>query len=135
MAVFKLNVLTPEKIFFKGEAEQLVAKTTSGYVGILKGHAPYVASIVPSEMKIKAAGGEFRSAAISDGVVKVSEDDTVTVLTSAIEWSDEIDVARAERSKERAEKQLKAESSRTEFDLAERQLKRALNRISVAGKK
>ena len=65
----------------------------------------------------------------------MSEDDTVTVLTSAIEWSDEIDVARAERSKERAEKQLKAESSRTEFDLAERQLKRALNRISVANKK
>lgn len=134
MAGFKLNVLTPEKIFFQGEAEQLVAKTTSGYVGILKGHVPYVASIVPSELKIKA-NGEFRSAAISDGVVKVSVDDTVTVLTSAVEWSDEIDVARAERSKERAEKQLKAQTSRTEFDLAERQLKRAVNRISVAGKK
>ena len=134
MAVFKLKVLTPEKIFFQGETEQLIAKTTSGYVGILKGHAPYVASIVPSELKIKI-DGSFRSAAISDGVVKVSEDDTVTVLTSAVEWSDEIDVARAERAKARAEKQLKAESSRTEFDLAERQLKRAVNRISVAGKR
>ncbi|WP_294483311.1 ATP synthase F1 subunit epsilon [uncultured Ruminococcus sp.] len=134
MAVFKLRVLTPEKIFFEGDAEQLVAKTTSGNVGIMRGHAPYVASIVPSELKIKA-DGNFRSAAISDGIVKVSEDSFVTVLTSAIEWSDEIDVARAERSKERAEKQLKAETSRTEFDLAERQLKRAVNRISVAGKK
>lgn len=134
MAVFKLRVLTPEKIFFEGETEQLIAKTTSGYVGILKGHAPYVASIVPSEMKIKI-GSEFRSAAISDGVVKVSEDNAVTVLTSAVEWSDEIDIARAERSKARAEKQLKAETSRTEFDLAERQLKRAINRISVANKK
>ncbi|MBQ8965737.1 ATP synthase F1 subunit epsilon [Ruminococcus sp.] len=134
MAVFKLRVLTPEKVFFDGDCEQLTAKTTSGYVGILKGHAPYVASIVPSEMKIKADGNS-RSAAISDGVVKVSADDTVTVLTSAIEWSDEIDVARAERARERAEKQLKAQTSRTEFDLAERQLKRAVNRISVAGKK
>ncbi len=134
MAVFKLKVLTPEKVFFQGETEQLIAKTTSGYVGILKGHAPYVASLVPAEMKIKVDGA-FRSAAISDGVVKVSEDDTVTVLTSAVEWSDEIDVARAERAKERAEKQLKAQSSRTEFDLAERQLKRAVNRITVAGKK
>ena len=68
-------------------------------------------------------------------MLKVSLDGEVTVLTSAVEWSDEIDVARAERSKERAEKQLKAESSRTEFDLAERQLKRAVNRISVASKK
>ena len=134
MAVFKLRVLTPEKVFFDGDCEQLTAKTTSGYVGILKGHAPYVASIVASEMKIKADGNS-RSAAISDGVVKVSADDTVTVLTSAIEWSDEIDVARAERARERAEKQLKAQTSRTEFDLAERQLKRAVNRISVAGKK
>ncbi|WP_295153729.1 ATP synthase F1 subunit epsilon [uncultured Ruminococcus sp.] len=133
MAVFKLRVLTPEKIFFEDETEQLIAKTTSGYVGILKGHAPYVASIVPSEMKIKI-GSELRSAAISDGIVKVSEDGAVTVLTSAVEWSDEIDVARAERSKARAEKQLKAETSRTEFDLAERQLKRAVNRISVAKK-
>lgn len=134
MAVFKLRVLTPEKIFFEDETEQLIAKTTSGYVGILKGHAPYVASIVPSEMKIRI-GSELRSAAISDGIVKVSEDGAVTVLTSAVEWSDEIDVARAERSKARAEKQLKAETSRTEFDLAERQLKRAVNRISVASKK
>ena len=134
MAVFKLRVLTPEKIFFEDKTEQLIAKTTSGYVGILKGHAPYVASIVPSEMKIRI-GSELRSAAISDGIVKVSEDGAVTVLTSAVEWSDEIDVARAERSKARAEKQLKAETSRTEFDLAERQLKRAVNRISVASKK
>ncbi|HCJ42267.1 ATP synthase F1 subunit epsilon [uncultured Ruminococcus sp.] len=134
MAVFKLKVLTPEKVFFQDETEQLVAKTTTGYVGILAGHSPYVASLVPAEMKIKIDGA-FRSAAISDGVVKVSEDGTVTVLTSAVEWSDEIDVARAQRSKERAEKQLKAQTSRTEFDLAERQLKRAVNRISVAGKK
>ncbi len=134
MAVFKLKVLTPEKVFFQDETEQLVIKTTTGYVGILAGHSPYVASLVPAEMKIKIDGA-FRSAAISDGVVKVSEDGTVTVLTSAVEWSDEIDVARAQRSKERAEKQLKAQTSRTEFDLAERQLKRAVNRISVAGKK
>lgn len=134
MAVFKLKVLTPEKVFFSGDAEQLTVKTASGYVGILKGHAPYVAGIVPSELKIKAEGST-RPAAIADGIVKVSEDGLVTVLTSAVEWSDEIDVARAQRSKERAEKQLKAEASRTEFDLAERQLKRAVNRISVAGKK
>lgn len=134
MAVFKLKVLTPEKVFFDGDAEQITVKTASGYVGILRGHAPYVAGIVPSEMKIKA-DGVSRPAAIADGIVKVSEDNTVTVLTSAVEWSEEIDVARAQRSKERAEKQLQAEASRMEFDLAERQLKRAVNRISVAEKK
>ncbi|MBR1864478.1 MAG: ATP synthase F1 subunit epsilon [Ruminococcus sp.] len=134
MGSFKLKVVTPEKIFFSGETEQVIAKTTTGNIGILAGHAPYVASIVPSELRIKTGEG-FRSAAISDGIIKVSEDGGVTVLTSAVEWSDEIDVARAQRAKERAEAALKADASRAEFDLAERRLKRAVNRIGVAGRK
>lgn len=135
MTAYKLKVITPEKTFYSGDTEQLIAKTASGNIGVLAGHAPYVSSVIPSELKIKAAGGDFRSAAISDGILKVSDDGSVTIFTSAVEWSDEIDVARAERSKKKAESILKAQSSRTEFDLAERRLKRAVNRIGVAGKK
>lgn len=135
MTAYKLKVITPEKTFYSGDTEQVIAKTPSGNIGILANHAPYVAAVIPSELKIKAAGGEFRSAAISDGILKISDDGTVTILTSAVEWSDEIDVARAELAKKKAETILKAESSRMEFDLAERRLKRAVNRISVANKK
>lgn len=134
MTPYNLKVLTPEKVFFQGQTQQLIAKTTSGNVGILAGHMPYVASIVPSELKIKVEG-EFRSAAISGGLIKVAADGNVTILSPAIEWSDEIDVARAQRSKERAENALKAQESIEEFDLAQQRLRRALNRLAVSAKK
>lgn len=132
MTAYKLKVITPEKTFYSGDTEQIIAKTHSGNIGILANHAPYVAGIIPSELKIKAAGEDFKSAAISDGILKISDDGSVTILTSAVEWSDEIDVARAELAKKKAETVLKAEASRTEFDLAERRLRRAVNRIGVA---
>ena len=134
MTPYNLKVLTPEKVFFQGQTQQLIAKTTSGNVGILAGHMPYVASIVPSELKIKVEG-EFRSAAISGGLIKVAADGNVTILSPAIEWSDEIDVARAQRSKERAENALKVQASIEEFDLAQQRLRRALNRLAVSAKK
>lgn len=134
MTPYKLKVITPEKIFFDGSTEQIIAKTMAGNVGILAGHSPYVANLPASELKIKI-DGSFRSAAVSDGVIKVSDSGEVTILSSAIEWSDEIDIARAEKAKEIAEKEMKLNASRKEFDMAERKLKRAMNRLVVAGKK
>ena len=95
MTPFDLKIITPEKTFFEGNTEQIIVRTVSGDIGILAGHAPYVANIVSSPFRIKIEG-EFRTAAISGGLIKVSADG-VTVVTSAIEWADEIDVARAGR--------------------------------------
>ncbi len=133
MTPFDLKIITPEKTFFDGSTEQIVAKTTSGNVGILAGHSPYVANIVSSPFRIMI-DGEFRTAAISGGLMKVSQQEVV-VVTSAIEWADEIDVARAERAKALAEQKLKENASRKEFDRAEQKLRRAMNRLVVAGKK
>lgn len=134
MTPYNIKVLTPEKIFYEGSTEQIIAKTASGNVGILAGHSPYVANLVASELRIKI-DGSFRSAAVSDGIIKVSADGTVTILSSAIEWSDEIDVARAEKAKAYAESKMKEHASQREFDLAEQKLKRALNRLVVAQKR
>ncbi|MBO5449737.1 MAG: ATP synthase F1 subunit epsilon [Ruminococcus sp.] len=134
MTPYNIKVLTPEKIFYEGSTEQIIAKTASGNVGILAGHSPYVANLVASELRIKI-DGSFRSAAVSDGIIKVSVDGTVTILSSAIEWSDEIDVARAEKAKAYAESKMKEHASQKEFDLAEQKLKRALNRLVVAQKR
>lgn len=99
MTPFDLKIITPEKTFFEGNTEQIIVRTVSGDIGILAGHAPYVANIVSSPFRIKIEG-EFRTAAISGGLIKVSAEG-VTVVTSAIEWADEIDVARAERQRRR----------------------------------
>ena len=56
-------------------------------------------------------------------------------MTSAIEWADEIDVARAEMAKAAAENKLRENASQKEFERAEQKLRRAMNRLVVAGKK
>lgn len=133
MTPFNIKIITPEKTFFQGTTTQIIAKTTSGNVGILHGHVPYVANLVASPLKIEVDGA-LKEAALSGGFLKVSEQDVI-VVTNAVEWADEIDVARAERSKQNAEERMKRNESRKEFDRAEKKLKRALNRLIVAGKK
>lgn len=133
MTAYNLKIITPEKTFFEGTTTQIIAKTTSGNVGILHGHVPYVANLVSAPFKIEI-DGTLREAAITGGLLKVSPDNVV-VVTNAIEWADEIDVARAERSKQNAEERMKRHESQKEFDRAEKKLKRALNRLTVAGKK
>jgi F-type H+-transporting ATPase subunit epsilon len=84
-------------------------------------------------MKIEV-GGTLKEAAVSGGFIKVSPEEVI-VVTNAIEWAEEIDVARAERSKLNAEERMKRNESQKEFDRAEKKLRRALNRLMVAGKK
>lgn len=134
MNTFKLRIITPEKIFYEGEAVQIIAKTAAGNVGILAGHTPYVANVVPSPLKISENGTDFRVAAVSAGVVKF-ENGIATVVTTAVEWAEDIDIARAERSKQLAERELAAQASDKEFRHAEQRLKRALNRLTVSEKK
>ncbi len=133
MKEFRLKIITPEKTFFDGMTAEIVARTTEGDVGVLSGHSPYVANLVSGPLKIMLQNGEFRVAAVSEGAISVSADETV-ILASAVEWADEIDVERAKRSEEDARRRLAEYSSQKEFDLAERKLKRALNRLTLAGK-
>ncbi len=129
MKPYKLKIVTPEKIFFDGEAEQITIRTTEGDIGILANHIKYVCNIVAGPLKVKDISGE-REAALSEGILKVS-DEGVTVLASTAEWANEIDLERAERAKQKAENILSDKSRADEFDRAEIKLKRALTRISV----
>ena len=131
MTPFKLHIITPEKTFFDGETEQIVVRTTVGDVGILNGHEPYCAALGIGQMRVMM-GGEFRHAATSGGIIKVSHEKTI-ILVQTCEWSDEIDITRANAAKEAAEGRIKAAQSDNELRLAEAKLKRALNRIDTAG--
>ena len=130
MTPFKLQIITPEKTFFDGETEQIIARTTVGDVGILNGHEPYCAALGIGQMRVMI-DGQFRRAATTGGIIKVSREKTV-ILVQACEWADEIDVNRAEHAKEVAEGRIKAAHSDNELRLAEAKLKRALNRIDEA---
>ena len=130
MTPFKLQIMTPEKTVFDGETEQIIVRTTVGDVGILNGHEPYCAAISIGQMRIMI-NGEFRRAATSGGIIKVSKEKT-TVLVQTCEWSDEIDVERAEAAKATAEARVQAAKDDKELLLAEAKLKRALNRIDTS---
>ncbi len=130
MTPFKLQIITPEKTVFDGEAEQVIVRTTVGDVGILKGHEPYCAALGIGQMRIMQ-NGEIRRAATSGGIIKVSKEIT-TILVQTCEWSDEIDVERANAAKAAAEERIKAAKSDKELLLADAKLKRALNRIDTS---
>ena len=133
MTPFKLQIITPDGVFFDGMTENVIVRTTVGDKGILAHHEPYVAALTISKFKVKI-DGDFRYGAISSGVIKVGKDKTV-ILAQSCEWADEIDVDRAVRAKELAESRIseyEKANDQKNLDIAEFKLKRALNRIEVA---
>lgn len=131
MTPFNLQILTPDKEFYSGETENLIVRTTVGDKGILAKHEDYVAALPIGKLKVKI-DGSFRTAAVSEGIVKVSKEKTV-VLVQSCEWADEIDIDRAKAAKEAAETRLKAaEKEDREYLIAEYKLKRAINRIETS---
>ena len=131
MTPFNLKIVTPDGLIFDGQAEKLIVRTTGGDVCILARHMNYVAPLGMG-MAIVEAGGKRRTAACIGGMLSVS-DGEVTLVPTTFEWSEKIDLQRAEASYEKAEKILNSGSaSDTELALAQAKLHRALVRKSVA---
>ncbi len=134
MKTFRLQIITPDRILFDGDAVQLTARTTEGDVGILAGHTRYAAILKTGALQIKLENGESRTAAVASGALKVSDEKT-TVITTAAEWAEEIDAEWAERSRQDA--LAKLDRYKNEPDRQERanlKLQRALNRLRISGK-
>ena len=134
MTGFPLKIVTPDGLLFDGTAQQLTVRTTSGDVAILARHVNYVAPLGMGEATV-TVDGEKRYAACIGGMVSVV-DGIVTLVPTTFEWAEDIDVARAKLSEERAEKSLeKKDATDMEIGLAEARLKRALIRKNVATRK
>lgn len=130
MTPFKLQIFTPDKLFFDGETDNLIVRTTVGDKGILARHEDYVAALPIGKLKVKM-DGNFKVAAVSEGVIKVSRDKTV-IFTQSCEWAEEIDIDRAKAAKDNAEKRMEqAKEDEKAYLLAEYKLKRAINRIEA----
>ena len=125
-----LKVVTPDKLFFEGEIDMLVARTIEGDVGILLNHSPLVTILDIGRLVIKD-GDERKIAAGAGGYIDV-RNNNITVVSDACEWEEELDINRAERAKERASKRLEDKS--TDTFKAELALKKAINRINVGNK-
>ncbi|MDI6605003.1 MAG: ATP synthase F1 subunit epsilon [Thermoanaerobacteraceae bacterium] len=132
MKKFHLEVLTLYRKFYDGEVDEIVISTSVGKIGILAGHVPMVADVAIGTIKIKV-DDKWKEAFVSSGFMEVQRD-KVTVFVESAEWPEEIDILRAKRAKERAQKKIKEKLSRREYILARAALRRALVRMNIAEK-
>lgn len=133
MREFDLEIVTPDGVEFSGKAESVIVRTDDGDVQILAGHVDYMASLGTGKVKL-IAGGTERIAAASGGFITVSGGE-VKLVAITFEFSDDIDLSRAKRAKERAEEQIRNAQNDKELVLAKAKLKRAISRISAASEK
>ena len=104
MSSIRLDIVTAERVVFSEDVDVVVAPGVEGQLGILPHHAPLMTTLQPGELRVKKGGEEF-SLAISGGFLEVRPD-RVIVLADTAERAEEIDVARAEEAKRRAEESL-----------------------------
>ncbi len=126
---FNLRIITPERVFYEGEAEMVEFNTTEGQVGVLPGHIPLTVIIKPGILHIHEAEGE-KMAALHAGFAEILPEG-ITILAEIVEWPDEIDEGRAEAARERAEERLHSRTPETDIARAETALQRAIARIQV----
>ena len=132
MKEFELQIVTPDGLIFDGNAERLTVRADDGDVEILAGHVDYVASLGTGTARLVSDGKE-RAAAASGGFITVSGG-KVKLVAVTFEFAEEIDVERARRARERALEMRREAKTEREIALAEARLKRAMSRISAAGK-
>ena len=133
MATYHLQIVTPDRKVFDGEAAKLSMRTVGGDVCILAHHIDYAAPLGTGEARVTDADGTTRSAACSGGMLSVSGGE-VRVIATTFEWADEIDRVRAEHARSEAQARLeKLNRDDKEYAIVEAKLKRALVRMNVKG--
>jgi len=127
--LFKLKIVTPDKIFYEGDAIMVELTTTEGQIGVYANHIPLTAIVSPGVLKIHEEG-QVRKASLISGFLEILPEQVV-IMAEVAEWPEEIDANRAEEARVRAERRLKENSAETDTLRAEMALKRALTRLEA----
>jgi len=132
----ELIIVTPERQLLRETVAEVTLPGADGQLGILPGHAPLITELGIGELNLRRKSGDSVPIAIISGFAEVLGD-RVTVLAETAERPEEIDVARAEEAKKRAEQRLAAASTDPDIDWSRAAiaLQRSLIRIQVARKR
>ena len=133
MSSIRLDIVTAERVVYSDEVDAVIAPGIEGQLGILPHHTPLMTTLRPGELRVRKGGEEF-SLAISGGFFEVRPD-RVIVLADTAERVEEIDIARAEEAKRRAEERLREHVPEMDVARAEGALLRALTRLQVVEKR
>ena len=127
---FQLEIVTPEKLVVRDNAEEAQIPGRSGYIGVLPGHAPLITELGAGEISYRS-NGQLHRFSMAWGFAEILPD-KVTVLAETVEGAHEIDLARAQQSLDQAENLLKTAQTEEEFSVATSKMRRAEARIEVA---
>jgi len=127
-----MDVVTPERLLFSDEVDEVIAPGSEGEFGVLPGHCHFLTTLRIGELRYRK-DQEWKRFSVSWGYAKV-EPTRITILAEIAERAEEIDLARAQAAAQRAEEELAAATKREEMDAARQRLEKALLRLKVGGK-
>lgn len=133
--MLSLKIVTPEKVIYENNIEQVSVPTTTGEITILSHHVPLVSILQAGELKIKDKNGE-QVMAVSGGFLEIKANNELVILADNAERAEEIDVDRAEQARQRAIEQMERTKAEEDVDYAKLQavLEREMNRVRVGRK-
>ena len=133
MATLRVEIVTAERSLYSDDVDIVIAPGIEGQLGILPHHDALMTMLEPGELCLRK-GGEEIFISMSGGFLEVLHN-KVTILADAAERVEEIDMARAEEAKRRAEAQLSLHPTGEDYIAAEAALHRSLTRLKVAGRR
>lgn len=130
--IIHFKLITPEKIVFEDDVEAIYAQGERGSFGILPNHIPFMSSLAVDVAKV-IKNGEEKTFSIIGGALQFKNNEAI-ILTEAAECGSDIDTARAQLAKERAEAKLSTAETQRDIKLANAALARAMARLKAASK-
>lgn len=127
-----LEIITPEKVVYKNEIDELIAPTVDGQIAILPNHIGLLTKIIPGELIIRKANSQ-EALAVTGGFLEVAKNH-ISILADYAIRAEDIEVARAQEAQRRAEKLMTEKISDRDFRMAQADLIRAITELRVATK-
>ena len=127
--LFKLKIISPDRVFYEGDVNMLEFTSSEGEMGVYADHIPLTTILMPGIMTIHEPDG-IKKAALHSGFAEILQNE-VTILAEVAEWPEEIDINRANEARIRAERRLSTKDENINYMRAELALKRSLTRIKL----
>jgi F-type H+-transporting ATPase subunit epsilon len=134
-SVITVSIVTPDGKVYEHTASMIVVSTQSGQLGIMANHVPIIATLDVDETRVKYDEKED-DIAVNGGFIEFSNN-VATIVADSAETQNDIDIARAEKARKNAQQRIadaRQRQDKAALDRAQIALRRAVNRINVAGK-
>ncbi len=133
MSTFFLEILSPDRVFYRGECRSMTLPVGDGMMGVMANHTPFAAAVTDGEVRFLTADGETVTCAVTGGMVNM-EKNCLRMLCESALAPDEIDAAAEQRAAEEAMVAMQRQQSGRDFAIWQMTFRRAVNNLRVKGK-